>query len=130
MEVGVRTLYLRNTQCKYQETDKAKESSFICKITKMVPSSPMLETTCLTSWYRKGMTCAKIAFSLFTISACKKKRKKEKKKGKESNKENSQLVTNSRNISRLILKTHFIFWQEYFLRKRQTIISKPIRRRQ
>ena len=82
MEVGVRTLYLRNTQCKHQETDKAKESSFICNITKMVPSSPMLETTCLTSWDRKGMTCAQIAFSLLTISACKKKKERKKKERK------------------------------------------------
>lgn len=29
----------------------------------------------LTSWDRKGMTCAQIAFSRFTISACKKKKK-------------------------------------------------------
>lgn len=28
----------------------------------------------LTSWDRKGMTCAQIAFSRFTISACKKER--------------------------------------------------------
>ena len=97
-------MYLRNMQCKYQETDKAKESSFIRKTTQMVPSSPMLETTCLTSWDRKGMTWAQIAFSLLTISACKREKKKRKKKGKESNKENSQLVINSQNISRMILK--------------------------
>jgi hypothetical protein len=73
----------------------------------MATSSPLPEINCLTSWDRKGMTCAQIAFSLLTISACKKERER-KRERERSNKEKSQLVTDSQNINRMILNTLYI----------------------
>lgn len=80
----MRTLHLKNVKYEHQENDKEKEEKEMARskpclnplsveMNKMATTSNH-QINYLTSWDRKGMTCAQIAFSRFTISACKKKR--------------------------------------------------------